>query len=114
GLPVAAPAPDAGLVPYVRVERVVYAASAPWPTTIYGAGTALRRLNLAGYANDPAQWTPVYDLRPRLAQSPVLQAVAPGGTATFSVLARGTGPLTYQWRFNGVAIAGATESTLAV
>ncbi|MEO5959228.1 MAG: hypothetical protein ABIZ49_07590, partial [Opitutaceae bacterium] len=38
------------------------------------------------------------------------QSVALGQTANFSVTAEGTGPFTYQWHFNGVAIPGATSS----
>jgi Ig-like domain-containing protein/uncharacterized protein DUF642 len=34
-----------------------------------------------------------------------------GANATFSVTATGQAPLTYQWRFNGSNIAGATSST---
>ncbi|MGZ4973772.1 MAG: immunoglobulin domain-containing protein, partial [Limisphaerales bacterium] len=34
-----------------------------------------------------------------------------GGTATFSVSATGTAPFTYQWLFEGTAIAGATASS---
>ncbi len=45
---------------------------------------------------------------------PQAQNVALGGTATLSVGAVGTGPLTYQWRKDGVAIAGATASTLTI
>ena len=33
-----------------------------------------------------------------------------GTTATFSVTAAGTEPLSYQWRFNGAAIEGATTN----
>jgi len=35
-----------------------------------------------------------------------------GTDATFNVTATGTSPLVYQWEFNGVAIAGATGSSL--
>ncbi len=37
-----------------------------------------------------------------------------GGVASFQVNALGTGTLFYQWRFNGAAIPGATNSTLAI
>ena len=39
------------------------------------------------------------------------QAVTVGQTATFTVTAAGTGPFTYQWYANGVAISGATSSS---
>jgi hypothetical protein len=42
---------------------------------------------------------------------PVSQIVVAGSNATFSVVAEGTPPLTYQWIFNGVNIPGATLST---
>jgi len=38
------------------------------------------------------------------------QSVTAGGSVTFSVTAGGTG-LTYQWRFNGTAITGATSAS---
>jgi len=48
---------------------------------------------------------------PVIVTSPQDQNVYPGGTATFSVTATGTAPLTYQWRKDGTAIAGATGSS---
>src|SRR5207248_2492632 len=42
---------------------------------------------------------------------PQPQTVCVGKTATFNVTATGTGPLSYQWRKNGVNIAGATSSS---
>ena len=41
---------------------------------------------------------------------PQSQTVVAGRTATFTVAAAGTGPISYQWSVNGTAIAGA-EST---
>jgi len=38
------------------------------------------------------------------------KVVNPGGSVTFSVGVTGTGPFTYQWRFNGTVISGATSS----
>jgi cyclophilin family peptidyl-prolyl cis-trans isomerase len=51
---------------------------------------------------------------PIITTAPQSQTVAPGGTATFSVVATGAGTLTYQWRKNGTALAGATSSTLTL
>ena len=40
--------------------------------------------------------------------------MAVGGNANFTVTATGTAPLSYQWRFNGGAIAGAITNRLAL
>src|SRR5580698_5039356 len=50
-------------------------------------------------------------LAPLIISQPGNQTVTVGQTATFSVAATGTGPLTYQWYVNGVAISGANSST---
>ena len=50
---------------------------------------------------------------PALARQPQSQTVTAGTRAALSVTAYATGPFTYQWRRNGVAIAGATGETLA-
>jgi len=48
---------------------------------------------------------------PSITSQPTSQSVTAGQTATFSVTATGTAPLSYQWQKNGVAISGATSST---
>ena len=45
---------------------------------------------------------------PTIATQPANQAVTAGQTATFTVTAAGTAPLTYQWQKNGANISGAT------
>jgi hypothetical protein len=50
-------------------------------------------------------------LGPSITLQPVRQAVTAGKTATFSVIAIGSAPLTYQWQKNGTAISGATLPT---
>jgi|GEM_PF-307023 len=51
---------------------------------------------------------------PAITTQPAAQDVPIGGNATFTVVASGTAPLTYQWRKNGTDIAGATASTLTL
>jgi hypothetical protein len=50
------PHPDAGYVPYVLVERVVYQSAAPWPAAAAGSGFSLHRLNPRLFGNDPVNW----------------------------------------------------------
>src|SRR5205085_607930 len=47
---------------------------------------------------------------PSIAAQPASQTITAGQTASFSVAATGTAPLTYQWKKNGAVIAGATGS----
>src|SRR5438105_7974442 len=49
---------------------------------------------------------------PSITAQPSGLSVRIGQLATFSVLATGTGQLTYQWRRNGVNIPGANAPTL--
>jgi hypothetical protein len=48
--------PDAGLVPYVRVDRVRYADLPPWPPAADGTGASLQRRDVAAYGNEPTNW----------------------------------------------------------
>jgi acid phosphatase len=48
---------------------------------------------------------------PTITTQPASQTVTVGQTATFTVAATGTAPLSYQWRKNGTAISGATSSS---
>ncbi len=48
---------------------------------------------------------------PTITTQPANQTVTAGQTATFTVTAAGTAPLTYQWQKNAVNIAGATSSS---
>ncbi len=51
-------------------------------------------------------------LAPAIIAQPVSQSVLAGSNATFTVTAAGAPPLSYQWRFNGTNIAGATATAL--
>src|SRR6266404_4103686 len=48
---------------------------------------------------------------PSITKQPTSQTVVAGQTATFSVIASGTAPLSYQWQKNGTAITGASSAS---
>jgi hypothetical protein len=48
---------------------------------------------------------------PTITTQPASQTVTAGQTATFSVAASGTAPLSYQWQKNGSSISGATSAS---
>jgi hypothetical protein len=48
--------PDAGLVPYILVERVKYEDRSPWPDGADGTGLALQRFRPESFGNDPGNW----------------------------------------------------------
>jgi len=112
-------APETNGVPYVIVDEVDYKDSAPWPPSADGAGAALQRVNLAAYADDPANWIGAAPLG-ITSLSPTLLAVRAGTNAatatnvTFTVSAVGTGTVRYQWRKNGTDISGATNTTFTI
>jgi hypothetical protein len=116
---------NAGQVPYVLVDQVHYSDQVPWPVTPDGFGQTLHRLVPNAYGDDPTNWiaggpTPgaayVSGPVPVITMNPGNQTVGDSGqeTATFSAAASGSGPLRYQWLFNGAIRNGATNSTLIV
>ncbi len=51
---------------------------------------------------------------PVIDTQPVSQTVLEGGNVQFGVVARGTKPLGYQWKFNGTDLPNETNSTLTI
>ncbi|MBI1853612.1 MAG: immunoglobulin domain-containing protein [Planctomycetes bacterium] len=51
---------------------------------------------------------------PTISTQPTSQSSCEGGSVTVTVVASGTGTLTYQWRKGGVDIGGATNSSLTI
>lgn len=51
---------------------------------------------------------------PSITTQPVASSVTAGNSASFSVSASGTAPLTYQWSKDGSALTGATSSTYSL
>ncbi|MFN7958118.1 MAG: kelch repeat-containing protein [Holophagaceae bacterium] len=83
------------------------------PTTVSTAATyTVKGTNSAGSASVGLTIT-VNDKPPAITitTQPTSQAILVGQTATFTVVASGTGTLTYQWARSGVAIAGATSAS---
>ncbi|UYZ62525.1 PQQ-dependent sugar dehydrogenase [Hymenobacter weizhouensis] len=51
---------------------------------------------------------------PSISTQPASRSVAPGQSASFTVQATGTAPLSYQWQKDGVNISGATGATYTI
>jgi hypothetical protein len=91
------------------------------------AGTVLDGRLIFFFANDAAasqiyyiddvvlnyQTPPVVGV-PRVTTQPLSQAALVGQRPTFTVVATGTGPLTYQWQKRGVDIVGATAASYKI
>ncbi|MBL9201349.1 MAG: immunoglobulin domain-containing protein [Opitutaceae bacterium] len=56
----------------------------------------------------------VINSAPSITVQPQAQVVLGGGSASFSVVASGSGTLAYQWRRNGTPIAGANSATFQI
>ncbi len=117
--------PEGAFVPYVLVDKVSYRDSAPWPSgSVDGGGLSLQRRGASAYGNDAANWlagppTPgtanVGGLPPPVVvQSPPNTNVLVGAPLLLEASATGSGPLAWQWRFNGVNLPDATNSSFAV
>ena len=58
--------------------------------------------------------TPPQTTAPTISTQPINVTVNVGQAATFSVLAAGTAPLSYQWQRNGANISGATSTSYTI
>ena len=74
-------------------------------------GLALAGCGGLSTSSAPPSTSPGNSVRPSITTQPSNQAINVGQTATFSVVAAGTPPLTYQWQAMGANIAGATSSS---
>ena len=79
--------------------------------TNYPVSTALSPSQISAIYNDGANGK---CQRPTIITQPASQNVNQGSSVTFSVGATGCTPLSYQWMFNGAAIAGATASSYTI
>ena len=82
------------------------------------------RLTAKDQANSPGSRTvsttlvltivPLGSSPPTIATQPVSRSITAGQNTTFTVVAGGSTPLRYHWRWGGNTLAGATNSTLAL
>jgi len=70
--------------------------------------------NAFGSATSTAAMLTVTAVAPSITTQPVNRSVSAGNSTSFSVVAAGTAPFSYQWRRNGVDIPGATSSSYSI
>jgi|GEM_PF-1148713 len=73
--------------------------------------TALVSNNVGRVTSNPVSLHVKVRVAPSVTTQPANQTVSAGQTATFTVVASGTAPLSYQWLKNGANVAGATSSS---
>ena len=84
----------------LSLTGVTHADEATYRVIVSNAAGSVTSANATLTVNEP-----IINTQPQNQSAPI------GGSATFSVTAVGTAPLSYQWRFNAVNISGATAST---
>lgn len=82
---------------------VPIAASAVLKAVAYGEGFMPSAVTAADYT---------INLPPTIVDAPADLTITAGDAATFAVAATGTGPLSYQWRKDGVPLVGAIDAVL--
>ena len=82
------------------------------PTSMFDNGSTYSVVvsNPAGNATSSSA-TLTVQMPPNITTQPANQTVIAGQAATFSVVASGTAPLSYQWQKNGSAISGAISTS---
>lgn len=84
---------------------------------LYGYGNTGSSSPSSGTANwriDDLALTVAVQTAPTITTPPAAQSIAAGADATFTVVAAGTDPLSYQWRRNTTTINGATTASYTI
>ena len=79
-----------------------------------GSYTVTVTNSLGSVTSSAALLTVTFQTTPSITTQPSAATVTAGSTASLSVVASGTAPLSYQWRKDGGAISGATSSTYSI
>lgn len=118
---------EAGLVPFILVDKVEYGDAPPWPSAADGSGSgpgiSLQRRTAQEYGNDPVNWlagvpTPGADNGQAIVSPPTIaeltppQTVPPGSILNLVASVLGAAPLHFQWRLDGRLIPEATNAVL--
>jgi hypothetical protein len=83
--------------------------------TVTQAGTYVVTVTATGAGGTASRSvTLTFNTLPAFTTQPQSSSVAAGGSVTLTAVATGSGSLTYQWFKNGVAISGATTTSLAL
>ncbi len=117
--------PDGAFIPYVLVDHVAFASSAPWPSgAVNGGGLSLQRRVAGDYGNDPGNWIAAAPTAgaanfggtppPVITQSPPSTNVLLNSTLLLQAAATGAGPISWQWRFNGAPLPRETNASLFI
>ncbi len=79
-----------------------------------GAIFSVQISNVAGNVTSQTAQLIVTPVAAQISTAPVAQTVVDGSTATFGVVAKGTAPLSYQWKVNGSVVAGAASASYSL
>ncbi len=76
-----------GVVPFILVDKVVYADSTPWPTSPDGTGKSLQRLSRTVVGNDVANWAGQFPTPGAVntGQTPILDSEGDGMPDTWEI-----------------------------
>ncbi|HEY1127964.1 MAG TPA: immunoglobulin domain-containing protein [Roseateles sp.] len=99
--------------PVLRLPAVAEADSGSSYALEIGNAAGTVRSSAAALTVTPADKPPA-PVAPAIVTPPAPVMVDSGNTATFGVGVAGTGPFTYQWRKDGMAIAGATAAVYSL
>ena len=108
---------------YENLHALVVSALGTGYTTSSVKGAYIKNgyVYLVGLAWDPIRrvsapvvWSEPIVSFPVITQQPPSRAVLAGGVTTFYAGATGSGPISFQWRKDGVNIGGATSSTFSI
>jgi uncharacterized repeat protein (TIGR01451 family) len=93
--------------------------SGPMSASIPVSSSNIYQIAVAGVSGSPGPFSLKLHFKevifaPQITSQPISRTIAERGSASFSVVASGDGPLTYQWQFNGTNLLGATNSDLQI